>query len=136
MAVCDFSEFARGAQPLLWDQVSVVRAFARIVYRSVPLLCFRNGRSVLARYGNGRSVWNCGNAAWHLAWRMDGESQTLMRAVFIVAMFAASAFGHVGSPDIFLDGNAGPYKLFITVRPPNVIPGVAELEVRSETGAV
>src|SRR5690349_12991616 len=55
-------------------------------------------------------------------------------ALLILAAFAASA--HVGSPDIYLDGQAGPYKLFITVRPPTVIPGVAEIEVRAQNSGV
>jgi hypothetical protein len=50
--------------------------------------------------------------------------------------FAGLCAAHVGSPDIYLDGNAGPYKLFVTIRPPQVIPGVAEIEVRSETAGV
>ncbi len=41
------------------------------------------------------------------------------------------ALAHVGSPDIYAEGIAGPYKLFVTVRPPLVIPGVAEIEVRA-----
>lgn len=54
-------------------------------------------------------------------------------------MFAALALvlqAHVGSPDIYLDGKAGPYQLFVTVRPPQVIPGVAQLEIRSETPGI
>jgi hypothetical protein len=43
---------------------------------------------------------------------------------------------HVGSPDVFLEGNAGPYKLFVTVRVPQVIPGIAEVEIRSESANV
>jgi len=50
-------------------------------------------------------------------------------ALFLIA--AATGFGHVGSPDIYFDGNAGPYRLFVTIRPPVVIPGVAEIEVRA-----
>lgn len=42
------------------------------------------------------------------------------------------ALAHVGSPDVYAEGNAGPYKLFVTVRPPLVIPGVAEIEVRAD----
>jgi hypothetical protein len=38
---------------------------------------------------------------------------------------------HVGSPDIFLEGKAGPYPVFVTIRPPLVIPGVAEVEIRT-----
>jgi len=46
---------------------------------------------------------------------------------------AGPAFAHVGSPDVFFEGNAGPYRLFVTVRLPQVIPGVAEIEIRSES---
>ncbi len=55
----------------------------------------------------------------------------MLRRTFLVLLLTASARAHVGSPDIYLDAQAGPYKLFITVRPPAVIPGVAELEVRA-----
>nr|HEX4315933.1 hypothetical protein [Kofleriaceae bacterium] len=52
---------------------------------------------------------------------------------FAVAMLwlARPADAHVGSPDVFFDGDAGPYALAVTVRVPQVIPGVAELEIRS-----
>jgi hypothetical protein len=59
-----------------------------------------------------------------------------MRA-FVLAVLAASvAFAHVGSPDAYLDAKAGPYQLFITVQPPAVIPGVAEVQVRAESPGV
>jgi hypothetical protein len=52
-------------------------------------------------------------------------------------LFAAAPLGaHVGSPDVFYEGLAGPYHLFVTVRVPQVIPGVAEIEVRSESNDV
>jgi hypothetical protein len=38
--------------------------------------------------------------------------------------------GHVGSPNVFLEGMAGPYPVHVVVRPPPVIPGVAEVAVR------
>ena len=38
---------------------------------------------------------------------------------------------HIGSPDIYYEGSAGPYRLLVTIRPPQVIPGVAEIEIRS-----
>lgn len=37
---------------------------------------------------------------------------------------------HVGSPDVYYDGHAGPYHLLVTIRPPAVIPGVAEIQIR------
>jgi hypothetical protein len=49
---------------------------------------------------------------------------------------ATPAWAHVGSKDVFEQVQAGPYKLFVTIRPPNVIPGVAALEVRSSGAAV
>jgi hypothetical protein len=46
-------------------------------------------------------------------------------------VLAAAALAHVGSPDVFFQGDAGPYPLLVTIRPPDVIPGVARIEVRS-----
>jgi hypothetical protein len=46
------------------------------------------------------------------------------------------AYAHVGSPDVYAEGQAGPYKLFVVIRPPLVIPGVADVEVRAETAGV
>jgi hypothetical protein len=47
-----------------------------------------------------------------------------------------SAAAHIGSPDVFLDGQAGPYRLFITVRPPRAIPGVADVEILTSASDV
>ncbi len=44
---------------------------------------------------------------------------------------ASQAQAHVGSPDAVADGQAGPYHLLVTIRPPQVIPGVAQIEVRA-----
>lgn len=55
---------------------------------------------------------------------------------FLLLIFSVPAWGHVGSPDVFLEGNAGPYKLFVTVRVPQVIPGIAQIEIRSESNDV
>jgi len=52
-------------------------------------------------------------------------------ALLLVAALPLSA--HVGSPDVFYEGSAGPYRLFVTVRVPQVVPGVAEIEIRSES---
>ena len=64
------------------------------------------------------------------------ESRWLGRRLLVIAALglvcSTSAWAHVGSPDIYADGNAGPYRLFVTVRPPLVIPGVAEIEVRAD----
>lgn len=49
------------------------------------------------------------------------------------AILALSA--HVGSPDAFFDGAAGPYPVHVVVQVPPVVPGLAEVSVRV-TGAV
>jgi hypothetical protein len=48
------------------------------------------------------------------------------------ALLAAAlvCWGHVGSPDVFFAGAAGPYQVQVVVRPPAVIPGIAEIAVR------
>jgi hypothetical protein len=56
--------------------------------------------------------------------------------VCAIAIGAARLEAHVGSPDVFLDAAAGPYRLLVTVRPPHAIPGVADVEVRSMTEGV
>lgn len=55
---------------------------------------------------------------------------------FLFLIFALPGRAHVGSPDVFLEGNAGPYRLFVTVRVPQVIPGIAQIEIRSESNDV
>ena len=57
-----------------------------------------------------------------------------MKLLWIALAAAALPLAaHVGSPDIFFKGNAGPYTLLITIRPPQVVPGVAGIEIRSES---
>jgi hypothetical protein len=49
----------------------------------------------------------------------------------LLLLAALPLAAHIGSPDIFFEGAAGPYKLLVTIRPPVVVPGVAEIEIRS-----
>src|SRR5271154_1653035 len=61
--------------------------------------------------------------------RMTG----ILVLIFVAAM---SVSAHVGSSDVFFEGDAGPYHLYVTVRVPQVIPGIAEIEVRSASNDV
>jgi hypothetical protein len=54
-----------------------------------------------------------------------------MKKTLLFLLAAIPLTAHVGSPDVFFEGNAGPYKLLVTIRPPEVVPGVAEIEIRS-----
>jgi hypothetical protein len=49
-------------------------------------------------------------------------------------LFVSRSSAHVGSPDVFYEGMAGPYRLFVTIRTPPMVPGIAEVEVRSLDG--
>jgi hypothetical protein len=49
----------------------------------------------------------------------------------VLLLLPVMSFAHVGSPDVYYEGNAGPYPLLVTIRPPAVVPGVAQIEVRS-----
>jgi hypothetical protein len=48
----------------------------------------------------------------------------------MVLAAALSLRAHVGSPDVYYEGDAGPYHLFVTVLVPQVIPGVALIQIR------
>src|SRR5205807_2707497 len=57
----------------------------------------------------------------------------LLVALFL---FPTMCLAHVGSPDVYFDGYAGPYHLLVTIRPPTVVPGVAEIQIRSVSNDV
>ena len=69
--------------------------------------------------------------------RKRGAVRTQVVWIGLVVMLCAVAAGaHVGSPDVYFEGDAGPYRLYVTVRVPQVIPGIAEIEVRSASADV
>jgi hypothetical protein len=61
---------------------------------------------------------------------MSACRRILLLAVWVL-LLPVAAMAHVGNKDVFVELNPGPYKLFVTVRPPLVIPGVATVEIRS-----
>jgi hypothetical protein len=64
------------------------------------------------------------------------HSLHILFAMLVVVMIAGRADAHVGSPDVFYEGDAGPYHLFVTVMVPQVIPGVAQIDIRSSSNDV
>lgn len=54
----------------------------------------------------------------------------ILRLCFLLSFAAAMLSAHVGVNEVYLESLAGPYPLHIVIRPPAVIPGVAEVEVR------
>lgn len=48
---------------------------------------------------------------------------------FAIIFFAVLFQGHIGSPGITLEGEAGPYSLTVVVNSPDVIPGTASVDI-------
>lgn len=68
---------------------------------------------------------------------MDADGAAVrLRLVFLMLLMPLAAWAHVGSKDVFEQVQAGPYQLMVTVRMPDVIPGVAALEARVTGAAV
>jgi hypothetical protein len=79
----------------------------------------------------------CEFRASSLEFRENGYHSNLETRTSKLALIAAIAIvtsAHVGSPNVFFDGMAGAYPVRVIVRPPPVIPGLAEITVRI-TGA-
>jgi hypothetical protein len=62
--------------------------------------------------------------------------RTLLILFLCLLVSPRPASAHVGNKDVFEEIAAGPYKLFVTIRMPTVIPGVANVEVRSSGSTV
>jgi hypothetical protein len=58
-----------------------------------------------------------------------------MKKWLALALFvglAPAAVAHVGSPNTFFQGDAGPYPIRAVVRPPGAVPGLAEISIKVE----
>ena len=60
---------------------------------------------------------------------MNVGRRLVIASIAALVVLPRTASAHVGSPDVFLDAQAGPYRVLVTVRPPRAIPGVAGVEV-------
>jgi hypothetical protein len=60
----------------------------------------------------------------------------LLRCVCVLLLLPLASAAHVNSPDVYYDGYAGPYHLLVTLRPPAVVPGVAQVQIRSVSNDV
>jgi hypothetical protein len=60
----------------------------------------------------------------------------MKKIIFCLALLLTicKSYAHVGSPGVTFEGNAGPYKLIISITPPDVIPGTAMVTVFMEDG--
>lgn len=54
----------------------------------------------------------------------------------VVVAAAVALAVHVGSPTVLYEGPAGPYAVRVIIRPPGVVPGLADIAVRIQTPGV
>src|SRR5437763_16963253 len=59
-------------------------------------------------------------------------TRSILLALLLLIPWSARA--HVGSPNVFFEGKAGPYPVHVVIKPAEVIPGLAEISVRTEGG--
>jgi len=54
----------------------------------------------------------------------------MKRLFFVLCFLPTLLWAHIGSPVVVADGIAGPYPLRVVIRPPDVIPGRAQIDVQ------
>jgi hypothetical protein len=67
---------------------------------------------------------------------ITSRARDLALAWVAVLLLIAPAGAHVGNPDVYFQGAAGPYHLIITMRTPQMIPGTADVEILSSTPGI
>ncbi len=60
----------------------------------------------------------------------------LLCALATLVFITGSAEAHVGSPNVFFEGPAGPYPVRVTIQPPGVVPGLAQIHIVVHSGDV
>ena len=63
---------------------------------------------------------------------MDAGGTAMKKVIHflpVLMLLVKSSFAHVGSPDVAIEGMAGPYHLLVSIKPPDVIPGTAMVTV-------
>ena len=65
-----------------------------------------------------------------------GSLVRLLRRTALVATLLLVCSAHIGSPDVWFDGLAGPYKVLVHVQAPPVVPGIATINVRVDGSGV
>ena len=56
--------------------------------------------------------------------------RSIVARVAVVSAVVVFTSAHVGSPDAWYEGNAGPYRVIVQVATPGVVPGVANVYTR------
>lgn len=62
--------------------------------------------------------------------------RTFFYSIILSFAYSLIAFGHVGSPGVLVQKQAGKYQILVSVVPPDVVPGTAMVTVFVESGRV
>src|SRR5205085_389178 len=57
-----------------------------------------------------------------------------VRLFFLFCLSTLVCYGHIGSSTVFYEGAAGPYQVRVSIQPPEVVPGRAQINVRVNNG--
>ena len=60
----------------------------------------------------------------------------MLPRLLLLLLLALPVQAHIGSPYVYFEGEAGPYPVRISIQPPEVVPGLAQINVRVHSGAV
>ena len=66
---------------------------------------------------------------------MNVSLKTIARGTAALSLAVVLA-GHIGSPDVYFAGTAGPYHVDVAIRPPQVVPGIATVYVQVADSSV
>ena len=56
--------------------------------------------------------------------------------LFVLLLLFHGLYAHLGSPGVIMEGKAGPYKILVSIAPPDVIPGIAKVRIYFQNGTV
>jgi hypothetical protein len=68
--------------------------------------------------------------------QMGPSTRRVALILALIVCWVLPVRAHVGNPDVYFQGVAGPYHLIVTVRTPQMIPGIADVEILSATPGI
>src|SRR5204863_581091 len=124
---------AQSAQPHLSVRRRSLGLFEPPGAVALPLLARRDRSGDAARAGDRRGAGRGLRAAGVVVGELDDEAAAMTRLGLRLGALVGIglvALAHVGSPDTYFEGAAGPYPVRVVVRNPGVVPGLAQITVR------
>src|SRR5438132_1566831 len=124
---------AQSAQPQLSVRRRSLGLFESPGAVALPLLARRDRSGDAAGRGDRRGARRALRPARAVVGELDGQAAAMTgRGLRLGALvgIALVASAHVGSPDTYFEGAAGPYPVRVIVRNPGVVPGLAQITVR------